>query len=152
MNQELLDKHIADTVKDTFNDVPLRELEGLPPPPPVKIPFSNQKLSYEDFSQVLLTRSNRSAPGLNNIPYKVYKRCAQISNYLFKIFLECFKKAVIPVQWRYAKEFFIPKHKTPSENSIKDFRPIALLNVEGKLFFSLISKRLEHHIIQKQVH
>ena len=38
---------------------------------------------------------------------------------------------------------YIPKSKT----NIKDFRPIALLNVEGKLLFSLISKRLEAHLI-----
>ena len=35
----------------------------------------------------------------------------------------------------------------PSPSKIEDFRRIALLNVEGKLFFSLISKRLEKHII-----
>ena len=39
----------------------------------------------------------------------------------------------------------IPKSKAPSKNSISDFLPIALLNTEGKLFFSLISKRLESH-------
>ena len=54
---------------------------------------------------------------------------------------------VVPVQWCCAKEVYIPKNKTPSNSHIKDFRPIVLLNVEGKLFFSLISKRLETHII-----
>ena len=35
-----------------------------------------------------------------------------------------------------------------SEKSILDFQPIALLNVEVKLFFSLISKRLISHLVQ----
>ena len=39
------------------------------------------------------------------------------------------------------------KVSTPSNTKISDFHPIALLNVEGKLFFSLISKRLEIHLI-----
>ena len=44
-------------------------------------------------------------------------------------------------------EHYIPKTKPPCPSNIKDFHPIALLNVEGKLFFSLISKRLVKHII-----
>ena len=44
-------------------------------------------------------------------------------------------------------EHYIPKAKEPDPSNIKDFRPIALLNVEGKLFFSLLSRRLEQHII-----
>ena len=36
-----------------------------------------------------------------------------------------------------------------SENKLSDFRPIALLNVECKLFFSLVSKCLETHLIHK---
>ena len=46
-----------------------------------------------------------------------------------------------------ATEVYIPKVKPPNPNNIKDFRPISLLNVEGKLFFRLVSKRLECHII-----
>ena len=44
-------------------------------------------------------------------------------------------------------EFFILKTKPPSSSNIKGFCPIALLNVGGKLFFSLVSKRLENHVI-----
>ena len=54
---------------------------------------------------------------------------------------------IIPLQWQSAKEIYIPKVKPPTKHNISDFRPIALLNVEGKLFFSLISRRLETHLI-----
>ena len=96
---------------------------------------------------ILNTRRNASAPGYNVIPYKVCKKCTKINSFLFNVFKSCVKNCVIPIQWRYAKEIYIPKSKTPSESNIKDFRPIALLNVEGKLLFSLISKRLEAHLI-----
>ena len=90
---------------------------------------------------------NFSAPGLNGIPYKVYKKCPKIRKFLFKIFQTCFKRCEIPIQWRSAQEIYIPKVSSPSKNKLSDFRPIALLNVEGKLFFSLVSKRLEAHLI-----
>ena len=41
----------------------------------------------------------------------------------------------------------MPKVNHPSEHSISDFPPIPLLNVEDKLFFSLISRLLEKHLI-----
>ena len=44
-------------------------------------------------------------------------------------------------------EVYIPKIQTPDPSNIKDFRAIALLNVEGKMLFRLLSKRLEKHII-----
>ena len=44
-------------------------------------------------------------------------------------------------------EHYIPKTKPSYPSNINDFHAIALLNVEGKLFFILISKQLVHHII-----
>ena len=94
-----------------------------------------------------MTHRNASAPGLNGIPYKVYKKCSKITKFLFKIFQACFKRCEIPIQWRSAQEIHIPKVSNPSENKLSDFRPIALLNVEGKLFFSLVPKTLKTHLI-----
>ena len=56
-------------------------------------------------------------------------------------------KGIIPLQWRSTKEIYIPKVKPPTEHNISDFHPIALLNLEGKLFFSLVSRCLETHLI-----
>ena len=97
--------------------------------------------------KVLNPRRNCSAPGINMIPCKVYKYCPNICDYLFRLFKSCFQNCVVPVQWRIATEVYIPKSGSPDPNNIKDFRPISLLNVEGKLFFSILSKRLEKHII-----
>ena len=70
----------------------------------------------------------------------------QINTFLFNVFKSCLKNYVVPIQWRYAREIFIPKCKTPMESNIKDFRPIALLNIEGKLLFSLVSRRLDFRL------
>ena len=144
-----LDKYKSASVEDKFYDVPLHPVEGLPSSPNLKVPFSSKSLSFDEFSAILATRRNASCPGLNAIPYKVYKQCTQIRKFLFNIFCSCLKDSVVPLQWRNAMEHYIPKTKPPCPSNIKDFRPIILLKVEGKLFFSLISKRLVKHIITK---
>ena len=122
-------------------------LEGLPSEPLLLKNFNKSCFSYDDFLDIVSSRRNASAPGRNGIPYKVYKKCPRISKFLFKVFQACFKRCEIPIQWRSAQEIFIPKVSSPSENKLSDFRPMAFLNVEGKLFFSLVSKRLETHLI-----
>ena len=52
------------------------------------------------------------------------------------------------IQWHCAMEHLIPKTKPPCHSNIKDFCPIAFLNVDrGKLFFGSISKRPVSHIL-----
>ena len=148
-DKDSLDKHKSSSVADPLRNFPLPPLEGLPPAPLIESAFISSGFKRDVFSRVLSTRRNASAPGVNMIPYKVYKKCTQIASFLFKIFTSCLRHAVVPIQWRIASEVYIPKSNPPSPSNIKDFRPISLLNVEGKLFFSLVSKRLENHIITK---
>ena len=122
-------------------------LEVLPPEPPLLKKFNKSCFSFDDFFEILSSRRNASAPGLNGIPYKVYKKCPKISKFLFKTFQTCFKRCEIPIQCRSAQKIYIPKVSNPSEKKLSDFHPIALLNVGGKLFFSLVSKCLEAHLI-----
>ena len=66
---------------------------------------------------------------------------------MFNIFESCLKHCVVSIQWQYAMEHYIPKTDQPSPLNIEDLMLVALLNVEGRLFLSLISKHLEKHVI-----
>ena len=113
----------------------------------------DQKINLSVNLQKYLTLDETlgSAPGTNMIPYKVYKLCPNVCDYLFRLFKSCFQNCVVPVQWRIATEVYILKSGSPDLNNIKDFRPISLLNVEGKLSFSILSKQLVKHIYNSKL-
>ena len=138
-SQSEVDLFKSTVLLDPNQDAPLPPLDDLPLPPYLSSQLSSFKFNIKDFYQVVNSRRNTSSPGLNMIPYKVYKKCSQISSYLFKIFQSVLRTNNIPIQWRVASEIYIPKVKPPCPSNIADFRPIALLNVEGKLFFSILS-------------
>ena len=94
-----LDQHKSFNLFDTNYDTPLGNMEGLPPEPPLLKKFNKSSFSCDDFFAILATRRNASAPGLNGIPYKVYKKCRQKRQFLLKIFHACFKRREIPIQW-----------------------------------------------------
>ena len=81
------------------------------------------------------------------VPYKVYKNCEHLAHFLFSILSACLGSQQVPVQWRIARIFFATKTAEPDPTRIGDFREIAISNVEGKLFFSMVSRRLSRHII-----
>ena len=145
--QEDLDQHKSSSLIGINYNIPLVDLEGLPDKPSFLKPFPTNCFSFEDFLQIQSTRWNASAPGLNGIPYKIYKNCPKINKFLFKFFLPCMNKGIIPLQGWSAKEIYIPKVNPQTAHNISDFCPIALSNVEGNLFFSLISRCLEKHLI-----
>ena len=150
VEQEDLEQHKLWSLIDINYNVPHTNLKGFPEKPSLQKSFPTNCFSFEDFFQISSTRPNVSAPGLNGIPHKVYKKYLKIDKFLFKIFLSCMYKGIIPLQWWSAKEIYSPKVKPLTKHNISDFRPIALLNVEGKLFFSLVSRHLETHLINNK--
>ena len=109
VEQETLDQHKSSNLIDNNYSIPLGNLEGLPPERPFLNEFNKSCFSFDDFFEILSSRRNASAPGLNGIPYKVYKKCPKISKFLFKIFQTCFKRFETSIQWRSAQEIYIPK-------------------------------------------
>ena len=63
------------------------------------------------------------------IPCKVYKNYPLIMLFLVRVFQSCLNLACAPVQWCVALEVIA--------TVVEDFWLVALLNVEGKFFFSL---------------
>ena len=149
VTQKVFDNHLKTLFADDLKEAPLPTLEGLPDPPVIKHYFNGKRFSEAEFQKVLQTRRNGSAPGANKIPYKVYKKCPSLSKFLFSIICAVQRTGNVPLQWRMAFSAYIPKIPDPDPKSISDFREIALLNVEGKIFFSLLSRRFFDHIVTK---
>ena len=144
-----LDEILKSLHSDPDKDTPLPSLNGLPDSPSVKVKFDTSSFSAEEYDAVIRSRRNGSRPGPNQIPYKVYKKCSEIAKYLYHLCLDCLRLKRVPLQWRVACKTFIPKVEKPDPGVFSDFRDISLLNVEGKIFFSLISKRFYRHIVVK---
>ena len=144
-----LDRILKSMHSDPSRDVPLPPLDGLPDPPVVDFKFDASTFSSQAFGGILRSRRNASRPGPNAIPYKLYKKCPGAAKYLFQLLCDCLRLKRVPLQWRIAFKTFIPKVEDPDSSSFPDFRDIALLNVEGKIFFSLISKRFHKHLVEK---
>ena len=104
VDQETLDQHKSSNLIENNYDIPLGNLEGLPPEPLLVKKFNISCFSFDDFFEILSLRRNASAPGLNGIPYKVYQKCPKISKFIFKISQTCFKRCEIPIQWQSAPE------------------------------------------------
>ena len=56
---------------------------------------------------------------------------------------------MISLTWCVADGIMIPKVQNPRESNLADYRQIALGNVEGKLFRSLIAQRFYQHLVTK---
>ena len=56
---------------------------------------------------------------------------------------------VIPLNWHISDEIMIPKVQNPRQLILADYIEIALGNVEGKLFWSLIVQRFYQHLVAK---
>ena len=51
-------------------------------------------------------------------------------------------------EWKVAEGVYIPKER--DSHSLSQFRPISLLNVEGKVFFSVIASRLTEYVLSNK--
>ena len=131
-----------------MKDIPLGDLEGLPDLPRPEKCFDSSKLTMSKLDRVSKRKRNGSKPGPNQVPYKVYKKCSKLKAYLLKLMLQVISEKQVPLKWRIADGLFIPKVDEPKVDQIRsDYRQIALTNVEGKLFWSLVSEKLYGYLV-----
>ena len=138
--KEDLEQHIKGQYTDAAKDLPLGSPGHVPRPDSPKTPFDTSPPRLSEIRDVLKRARSASAPGPNGLPYKVYKSCPQVTKILWKLMSVAWKKQSIPAEWQEAVGIFIPKEQNSS--NISQFRTIALLNVEGKVFFSVLARRM----------
>ena len=147
VSQDELDRYLLSLSRDDHRDVPLGDLPGLPELAKASNSFNDRPLHRSLLSGIVKRKRNASRAGVNGIPYKVYKKCPSITNALFIIMKRVSNSGIVPLKWRISDGIFIPKVEKPNSKLLTDYRQIALGNVEGKLFWSMVSDRFYKYLV-----
>ena len=137
-------QHFVSSYTDNERSSGYGPLPDLPEPPPPSSDFNNSLPAFAEFSACLKRKRNSSSPGPNGIPYLVWKLCPSLQKRLFTIICKVWKSLSIPVSWQQA--IVILLHKSGSADNPANFRPIALTNCDGKIFFSLVANRITSYM------
>ena len=137
-SQQAVEKHLKDAhgSQEQTKEKPDKLLEH----PTPEINFNDSPPTYKEFQDKLRRTRSGSAPGPNGVPYLVYKRCPGVAKQLWYYLRNLWNRNKVCKSWQEAEGTFIPKED--GAESIEKYRTISLLNVEGKLFFSLKADRI----------
>lgn len=93
---------------------------------------------------------NRSAPGEDDISYRLLKECPiALLQSLATLYSKCLTVGYFPTHWKSAIGVMIPKpNKDPK--IVTSYRPISLLSTTGKLFERILSTRMNFHFHEVQ--
>ena len=138
--QEELQSHLHKTYSDPLKETPLGEIEGLPVLDEPTTPFNTGGVRSREVADFVRKARAASAPGINGLSYKLYKNCPQVLSILTGLLQRAWREGFVPEEWCWADGVWIPKEQ--NSVGIGSFRPISLLNVEGKIFFGVFAKRL----------
>ncbi|KAJ8334018.1 hypothetical protein SKAU_G00413370 [Synaphobranchus kaupii] len=145
---EELQNHIKEQLGDSSRNIPLGSPGHVPRPPEPASQFDTSPPKWTEIKQVVEKARSASAPGPNGVPYKVYKNCSMVLKLLWRLMRVAWKTQSIPLSWIRAVTTFIPKEK--DSRNITQFRGIALLNVEGKIFFTVMARRMTSYFLSRQ--
>ncbi|GFN80712.1 reverse transcriptase [Plakobranchus ocellatus] len=103
------------------------------------IKFDSKPPSLQEVIAVVNKTRAKSAPWPNGVPYLLYKRYPNVLEKLHKILGSAWRNIKISKEWMTAERVYIPNEQ--DSKGINQFRPISLLNVEGKIFLSIMASR-----------
>ena len=103
--------------------------------------FSIDCPNLGDINQSIRKKRNKAAAGLNALTYVPYKKCPAILKFILQLFRKIWKTKDIPTDWACA--YIVLLSKSENFSQVSEFRPIAITSTVSKIFFSIISSRLQ---------
>ena len=122
--------------------------------PPLKY-RTNKKLNSfsvieKDISLIIKALDSSKAHGYDNLSIKMIKLCEESIVIPLKIILdESLKCGVFPEIWKKAN--VVPVHKKEDKNLVKNYRPISLLPIFGKIFERVIYNFIFNYFINNKL-
>ena len=143
--KEELEDHLRKTYSDESRHEDLEEIEGVTLSSAPKEVFNTKPPRLAEIQQIVRKARCKSAPGPNGVPYLVYKKCPKVLKHLHSLLVAAWRQKYVSDEWTKADGVYIPKEKDAKK--IGQFRPISLLNVEGKVFFAVVASRLTKYLM-----
>jgi hypothetical protein len=143
-SKEEVEEHLRQTYGGSVATDSVGEFPGNKRPTEPGCGFYTGKITKAEVDDAVSKARAKSAPGMNRISYKVYKMCPRVRGLLAELLDELWTRGIIPDEWCSADGVYIPKEG--HSESLSQFRPISLLNVEGKIFFGILSRWLTRFV------
>ena len=124
-------------------------------PPPTIPSITKNKIEGLELNSALVLRQLRQlnpqkATGPDGIGPLILKMCAEeLAQPLCSIYRNCLEKNTWPSYWKCSS--IIPVHKKGVKSLIKNYRPVALLPVAGKVFEHLIHAAVNEHLLKNRI-
>lgn len=111
----------------------------------------NTKLSITEIHEAITSLKRGKAPGPDGLPSELYKKFDFIlSPYLHRMYVQAQEEGTLPPTLTEATIIMIHK-KGKDAQDVGSYRPISLLNLDGKLFAKILANRL-NPLMNKLVH
>ena len=105
-------------------------------------------ITIQEVSQIINWMANDKAPGVDGFTPQIIKKALhKILLPMTKLYNSLLRIQYFPDIWKEGFAIFIPKPNAEEKTkTVKDFRPITLLNVLGKVFEKLVINRINKYL------
>ena len=112
--------------------------------------MNNISFSESDILKVIRNLDPNKAHGHDEISIRMLKICDKtIYKPLYLIFSSCMESDIFPAQWKMAN--VVPAYKRDDKQNVKNYRPVSLLPIFGKVFERLIYNEMSSFFIENDL-
>jgi hypothetical protein len=106
----------------------------------------DREFTKEEVVNTIASMNNNKAPGTDGITGNIYKQVFNtIPIFVTALYNGCLKQGIFPTNWKETKIIPIIKPGREKSTEVTKYRPINLLNYDGKVLEKLLINRINHH-------
>ena len=143
ITKQACDQYFPNLYQDRNRSHAYKMMQGMQRPPEPTAPLKLKKPTEHEFRRAVMSKRNAATPGRDGIGYLVYKKLPTAFKTLYRIICHLWNRD-IPASWSQAAVVLI--YKDGDEADPQNYRPIALTNCAGKIYFSIWASRLQHYM------
>ena len=112
--------------------------------------LNNINFSENDILSVIRKLDPNKAHGHDQISIRMLQICDKsISKPMYLVFSSCMESGIFPAEWKMAN--VVPVYKKDDKQNVKNYRPVSLLPIFGKIFERLIYKDMYSFFIENNL-